>query len=210
MIKTLRKYEEKADSEKWREENLTSYDMTIIVKSYYTVLEQIYEKYAGITQKNLNTKTKKKMLLEEYKMMMLQAELRKTKEGLKDLEIAFRTAKELETEDGIQDTGLDFIEFMETFCRFSEKIFLVPLGTESHPLWEREVVKAEDIPLFLKVEKLMKDIILAPLSDRDAVMVAKSEINGLMLVRRRIKSLLDDGELAKHQQELESQQETDE
>lgn len=58
------------------------------------------------------------------------------------------------------------------------------------------------------VETLMRDIIHAPIADRDAVMVAKSEINGLMLVRRRIKSLLDDGELAKAQQETESQQET--
>lgn len=40
---------------------------------------------------------------------MLDAEIRKTKETLKDLEIAYRTAKKLEVEDGISDTGLDYL-----------------------------------------------------------------------------------------------------
>ena len=83
--------------------------MSIVVKSYSIILEKIYQKYAGITQKNLNTKQKKKILLEEYKTMFLKAEVRKTKEALKDLEVAFRTAKKLQVEDGISDTGLDYV-----------------------------------------------------------------------------------------------------
>lgn len=41
-------------------------------------------------------------------MLCLQADLRKTKEALKDLDVCYRTAKKLEVEDGISDTGLDF------------------------------------------------------------------------------------------------------
>lgn len=36
------------------------------------------------------------MLLDQFKMLFLDAEIRKTKETLKDLEIYFRTAKKLE------------------------------------------------------------------------------------------------------------------
>ena len=68
---------------------------------------------------------------------MLDAEIRKTKETLKDLEIAYRTAKKLEAEDGISDTGLDYFEFLETFCRFAEGIFFIPIGSEHNTLWER-------------------------------------------------------------------------
>ena len=41
-------------------------------------------------------------------MLCLQADLRKTKEALKDLDVCYRNAKNLEVEDGISDTGLDF------------------------------------------------------------------------------------------------------
>jgi hypothetical protein len=51
--------------------------------------------------------------------MLLQAEVRKTKEALKDLDVAYRTAKGLEAEDGIADTGLSYLEFLEAFCRFA-------------------------------------------------------------------------------------------
>lgn len=49
-----------------------------------------------MTQKNMNTKAKKRMLLEEFKILCLNAELRKTREALKDLDVHYRTSKKLE------------------------------------------------------------------------------------------------------------------
>lgn len=71
MIKTLRKYEEKADSRKWRDEHLTSYDLSVVISSYSTFFELLYDKYAGTNQRNLNTQMKKKLLLDEFKIMFL-------------------------------------------------------------------------------------------------------------------------------------------
>ena len=53
------------------------------------------------------------------------------------------------------------------------------------------------------VETLVANILRAPVTDRDAVMMAKMELNGLMLVRRRLKAMLDDGILAKEAQDRE-------
>lgn len=58
------------------------------------------------------------------------------------------------------------------------------------------------------VESLIGGIFRAPITDTDAVMLAKMELNGLMLVRRRIKALMEDGILA--QAEQDSSQENDE
>lgn len=58
---------------------MTTYEVSIVIKSYTIVFEQLYERYAGLTQKNMNTKTKKKMLLEELKVMFISADIRKTK-----------------------------------------------------------------------------------------------------------------------------------
>ena len=109
MVKSLKKYEEKADSETWRQTYLCTYEVNTVLKSYAPFLDRIYEKYAGLTQKNLNPRMKKKLLLEEYCILCLTAELRKTREGLKDLEVHYRTAKRLEVEDGISDTGQDYL-----------------------------------------------------------------------------------------------------
>lgn len=68
----------------------------MVLKSYTPIFERIYEKYAGMTQKNMNTKAKKRMLLEEFKILCLNAELRKTREALKDLDVHYRTSKKLE------------------------------------------------------------------------------------------------------------------
>jgi len=38
-----------------------------------------------MTQKHMNTKTKKKLLLDEFKMIFIFADVRKTREALKDL-----------------------------------------------------------------------------------------------------------------------------
>lgn len=91
---------------------MSSYEVNVVLKSYTFIFEKIYEKYAGMTQKNMNPKAKKKMLLEEFKILCLHADLRKTKEALKDLDVCYRTAKKLEVEDGISDTGLSFAEFL--------------------------------------------------------------------------------------------------
>ena len=60
----------------------------------------------------VNTKVKKKLFLDQFKTMILQAGLRKTKQALKDLEIAYRNSKKLQVQDGISDTGITYMQFL--------------------------------------------------------------------------------------------------
>jgi hypothetical protein len=46
----------------------------------------------------MNTRMEKKMLLNEFKKIFLDSGIRKTKEALKDAEIAFAESKEMEVE----------------------------------------------------------------------------------------------------------------
>lgn len=50
----------------------------------------------------MNTRMGKKMLLNEFKQIFLDVGMRKTRESLKDAELAFADSKEPEVEEGIR------------------------------------------------------------------------------------------------------------
>lgn len=63
--------------------------MSLVVKTYEHFIEGLYHDYAGKSQKNQSSKVQKKMLLNQFKSIFVDASIRKTMEALKDAEISF-------------------------------------------------------------------------------------------------------------------------
>lgn len=57
---------------------------------------------------------------------MMDAEVRKTKEGMKEVDQAFLDSKRLEVEDGNVPYGLNYDEFLQSLARVSENVWFDP------------------------------------------------------------------------------------
>ncbi len=76
------------------------------------------------------------MLLNQFKQIFIDCGMRKTREALKDAELAFIQAKELEVQDGNREFGLGDKQFVEALVRMAYANDLKPIGTEDHHVWE--------------------------------------------------------------------------
>jgi hypothetical protein len=122
MIKTLIKYSDRVNPDYWCNKKYLTADCELVYKGYEFYLQVLYNAYAGSRKK---LKKGSKMLdIDEFKDMFLLADLRKTREALKDCEDCFLDAKAMEFEEGIRPPMLNFLEFVEAFARYSDRLSL--------------------------------------------------------------------------------------
>jgi hypothetical protein len=96
LIKTLGKYSNRVSPDYWRNKKYLTVDCELVYNGYESYLQELYSKYAG-SRKKLK-KGAKALDVDEFKDMFLLAELKKTREGLKDCEDCFLDAKAMECE----------------------------------------------------------------------------------------------------------------
>lgn len=159
-LKTLMRYADEYRASKWRKAKFLKIDNLIVIKAYEEFLYSLFEKYTtGRFKLSKPKKMSNLMILEEFRSIFIDTDIKRTKEAMKDVEICFLESKRLEVEDGVFQFGLNFDEFVECLGRCSETVWFNPVAYPQEDLWNVGMNR-RNTPLFIKFEALIVNLYL--------------------------------------------------
>ena len=119
---------EENNIQKWKTTRFFNMHCEKVIKKYWSILQIIYKKYAGSVKNTLSLN--KKMWLQDFKQIWIDAELVDDYFTERDMNLAFVLCVCLEPDEFIQEKHLklNFYEFIESIAKVSEKLSLIPIG----------------------------------------------------------------------------------
>lgn len=82
LVRTLVKYANRVNPDYWRQKKYLTPDCEVVFKGYESYLQTLYERYSGSRAKL--KKGPKLMHIDEFKDMFINADLKKSREGLNE------------------------------------------------------------------------------------------------------------------------------